>query len=195
MGHTLRQCFVFKELVQEGLRTKALTLGEEEKKATTNMVSIRFGAQQPVSIPVEEMDPLDTEVRVIPDDSEEIQRGLVAVNSPDGDSLWVDPDLNEDDDWEVVTPKARMKGSGHPCCGSCCCRCRGHFGHSFEFFFLQFKRTGADQCCAIVKCFYFIPHEVLLNLLRRIICRIYEVAKYPKVEIRDESGQSYVWWI
>lgn len=49
--------------MQEGLRTKALTLGEEEKKATTNMVSIRFGALQPVSIPVEEMDPLDTEVR------------------------------------------------------------------------------------------------------------------------------------
>lgn len=31
VGHTLRQSFVFKELVQEGLRTKALTLGEEEK--------------------------------------------------------------------------------------------------------------------------------------------------------------------
>lgn len=43
------------------------------------MVSIRFGALQPASIPVEEMDPLDTEVRVIPDDSEEIERGLVAV--------------------------------------------------------------------------------------------------------------------
>lgn len=67
------------------------------------MVSIRFGALQPVSIHVEEMDPLDTEVRVIPDDSEEIQRGLVAVNSPDGDRMC--PDLNEDDDWEVVTPK------------------------------------------------------------------------------------------
>ena len=107
MGHTLRQCFVFKELVQEGLRTRALTLGEEEKKATTNMVSIRFGALQPVSILVEKMDPLDTEVRVIPDNSEEIQRGLVAVNSPDGDIMWEDPDLNEDDDWEVVTPKAR----------------------------------------------------------------------------------------
>jgi hypothetical protein len=40
-----------KELVQEGLRTKALILREEEKKATTNMVSIRFGALQPVSIP------------------------------------------------------------------------------------------------------------------------------------------------
>lgn len=91
MGHTLRQRFVFKELVQEGLRTKALTLGEEEKKATTNMVYIRFGALQPVSIHVEEMDPLDTEVRVIPDDSEEILRGLVAVNSPDGDRMWGDP--------------------------------------------------------------------------------------------------------
>lgn len=93
--------------MQEGLRTRALTLGEEEKKATTNMVSIRFGALQPVSILVEKMDPLDTEVRVIPDNSEEIQRGLVAVNSPDGDIMWEDPDLNEDDDWEVVTPKAR----------------------------------------------------------------------------------------
>ena len=51
------------------------------------------------------MDPLDTEVWVIPDDSEEIERGLVAVNSPDGDIMWGDPDLNEDDDWEVVTPK------------------------------------------------------------------------------------------
>ena len=71
------------------------------------MVSIRFGALQPVSILVEKMDPLDTEVRVIPDNSEEIQRGLVAVNSPDGDIMWGDPDLNEDDDWEVVTPKAR----------------------------------------------------------------------------------------
>lgn len=71
------------------------------------MVSIRFGALQPVSIPVEKMDPLDTEVRVIPDNSEEIQRGLVAVNSPDGDIMWGDPDLNEDDDWEVVTSKAR----------------------------------------------------------------------------------------
>ena len=71
------------------------------------MVSIRFGALQPISIPVEEMDPLDTEVQVIPDDSEEIERGLVAVNSPDGDIMWGDPDLNEEDDWKVVTPKAR----------------------------------------------------------------------------------------
>ena len=111
MGHTLRQRFVFKELVQEGLRTKALTLGEEEKKATTNMVSIRFGALQPVSIHVEEMDPLDTEVRVTPDDSEEIERGLVAVNSPNGDIMWGDPDLHEDDDWEVVTPKQEKPNS------------------------------------------------------------------------------------
>lgn len=75
------------------------------------MMSIRFGALQLVSIPVEEIDPLDTEVRVIPDDSEEIQRGLVAVNSPDGDIMWGDPDLNEDDDWEVVSPKARKPNS------------------------------------------------------------------------------------
>lgn len=73
------------------------------------MVSIRFGALQPVSIHVEEMDPLDTEVRVIPDYSEEIPRGLVAVNSPDGDIMWGDPDLNEEDDWEVVTPKESKK--------------------------------------------------------------------------------------
>lgn len=61
------------------------------------------------------MDPLDTEVRVIPDDSKERLREFVAVNSPEGDIMWGDPDLNEDDDWEVVTPKARMLGSGHPC--------------------------------------------------------------------------------
>lgn len=73
------------------------------------MVSIRFGALQPASIPVEEMDPLDTEVRVTPDDSEEIERGLVAVNSPDGDIMWGDPDLHEDDDWEVVTPKQELR--------------------------------------------------------------------------------------
>lgn len=66
------------------------------------MVSIRFGALQPVSIPVEEMDPLDTEVRVI---SKERQREFVTVNSPDRDRMWGDQDLNEDDDWEVVTPK------------------------------------------------------------------------------------------
>lgn len=70
---------------------------------------IRFVALQPASIPVEEMDPLDTEVRGIPDDSEEIERGLVAVNSPDGDIMWGDPDLHEDDDWEVVTPKQEFK--------------------------------------------------------------------------------------
>nr|TKS02696.1 hypothetical protein D5086_0000160970 [Populus alba] len=55
------------------------------------MVYIRFVALQPASIPVEEMDPLDTEVRGIPDDSEEIERGLVAVNSPDGDIMWETP--------------------------------------------------------------------------------------------------------
>ena len=38
------------------------------------MVSISFGALQLVSIPVEEMDPLDIEVRVIPSYSEEIER-------------------------------------------------------------------------------------------------------------------------
>lgn len=57
------------------------------------------------------MDPLDTEVRVTPDDSEEIERGLVAVNSPNGDIMWGDPDLHEDDDWEVVTPKQEKPNS------------------------------------------------------------------------------------
>lgn len=46
---------------------------------------------------------------VIPDDSEEIERGLVAVNSPDGNLMWGDPDLNKDDDWEVVTPKQELR--------------------------------------------------------------------------------------
>ncbi|CAN1138759.1 hypothetical protein LINPERPRIM_LOCUS45274 [Linum perenne] len=58
------------------------------------------------------MDPLDTEVWVIPDDSEEIERGLVAVNSPDGDRMWGDPDLHEDDDWEVVAPKQELRAHG-----------------------------------------------------------------------------------
>lgn len=61
-------------MVLEGLQTKKLILGKAEKKATTNMVSISFGALQLVSIPVEEMDPLDIEVRVIPSYSEEIER-------------------------------------------------------------------------------------------------------------------------
>lgn len=73
------------------------------------MVSIRFGALQSASISIEEIDPLDTEVQVIPDDSEEIERGLVAVNSPDGDLMWGDPDLHEDDDWEVVIPKQELR--------------------------------------------------------------------------------------
>ncbi|CAN1261923.1 hypothetical protein LINPERPRIM_LOCUS11066 [Linum perenne] len=55
------------------------------------------------------MDPLDTKVWVILDDSEEIERGLVAVNSPDGDRMWGDPDLHEDDDWEVVAPKQELR--------------------------------------------------------------------------------------
>ena len=51
------------------------------------------------------MDFLDIEVWGIFDDLEEIEWGLVVVNSLDGDIMWGDFDFYEDDDWEVVILK------------------------------------------------------------------------------------------
>lgn len=80
VSHNIKDCFVFKDKVQELLDTKALA--KEEKKVTTNMVSMQFG-EFPLIVPMQCEDQEDVEWSLI-EDLEEHEDGLVPWELPNG---------------------------------------------------------------------------------------------------------------
>lgn len=107
ISHNIKDCFVFKEKVQELLDKNVISLAKEEKKVTTNMVSMQFG-DFPVIVPVQHEEQDDVEFRLIKD-SDDSDDGLVPVELPDGSAMWVHPDLMEDEDWEIVKPRSHSR--------------------------------------------------------------------------------------
>lgn len=83
VGHTTKECYVLKDLIQDMVKSGALFLEKEERKVTTNMVSIQFGQFQPCTIPVTQEEPHDVEFR--------IERGFVVlwISSPPSASVSV----------------------------------------------------------------------------------------------------------
>ena len=96
VGHTLKDCYVLKDKVQELINVGAITLEVEDKKVTTNSVSICFGSFDPITTTFEGSNDPDVEFRYEP--LKAPTKDLVPYNLSDGSFLWVHPNFLKDED-------------------------------------------------------------------------------------------------
>jgi len=93
--HRTKSCYIFKDILQVLIDAEVLKLCLEQKKVTANMTSfLQFGVYPPtpagvVPIPKGELRVLNI------DPHHQQQKGLVPVPTPQGEIIWVHPDLVE----------------------------------------------------------------------------------------------------
>ena len=94
LGHPTKSCYVFKDILQVLIDAEVLKLHPEQKQVTANMTSfLQFGRQPPtpsgvVPIPRGELRMVNT------DPHQQQEKGLVPVSTPQGEVMWVHPDLS-----------------------------------------------------------------------------------------------------
>ena len=95
LGHPTKSCYFFKDILQVLIDAEVLKLRLEQKKVTANMtLFFQFGVQPPtpagvVSIPKGELRVVNT------DPHHQRKKGLIPIPTPQGEIMWVYPDLME----------------------------------------------------------------------------------------------------
>jgi len=95
LGHSLKSCYIFKDILQALIDADVLKLRLEQKKVSANMTSfLQFGVQPPTPAGVVLI--LKGELRVLNiDPHHQQEKGLIHVPTPHGEIMWVHPDLVE----------------------------------------------------------------------------------------------------
>jgi len=93
LGHPTINCCIFKDILQVLIDAKVLKLRPEQKKVTANMTSFfQFEVQPPM--PAEVVPISKRELRVINTDLHyQREKSLIPVPTPQGETMWVHPDL------------------------------------------------------------------------------------------------------
>ena len=96
ISHPLNQCFIVREKINKMWKNGVITFDKNYKSAFVNMVSCGQTSKSPNK-------KITTSFKVI----KRIQTSqeLVPYPTPDGQPIWVHPDLLEDENWEVVKTK------------------------------------------------------------------------------------------
>ena len=112
LGHPTKSYYIFKDILQTLIDAEVLKLHPEQKKVTANMTSFLQLRNQPptlagvVPIPKGELRMVNT------DPHHQQEKGLVPVPTPQGESMWVHPDLVEGQQWVTLptgSPKAKQE--------------------------------------------------------------------------------------
>ena len=109
LRHSTKSCYVFKDILQVLTDAEVLKLRPEQKKMMANMTSfLQFGKQPPAPPGV---GPIPKgEIRMINTDSHhQHEKGLVSIPTPQGEIMWVHPDLVDDQQWTTITNR-KSKG-------------------------------------------------------------------------------------
>jgi len=93
--HPTKSCYVFKDIFQALIDAEVLKLRPDQKKVTTNMTSFS-SVQGPASNASRVVFILKGELKVLNTDPHQQRvKGLVPVPTPQGEIMWVHPDLVE----------------------------------------------------------------------------------------------------
>ena len=114
LGHPTKSCYVFKDILQVLTDAEVLKLRPEQKKMMANMTSFLQFEKLPlapsgvVPIPKRELRMINT------DPHHQQEKGLVPIPIPQGEIMWVHPDLVDGPQWTTVTnrnSKGKAKAS------------------------------------------------------------------------------------
>ena len=103
LGHPTRSFYIFKNILQALIDAEVLKLSPEKKKVMANMTSfLQFGIQP--ATPSRVVPISKGEIRVLNiDPHHQQEKGLIPVPTPQGEIMWVHPDLVESQQWTIVT--------------------------------------------------------------------------------------------
>jgi len=93
LGHPTKSCYVFKDILQVLINAEVLKLRPEQKKVTTNMTSfLQVWVQPPQSSSHPERGTKGAQYR----STHQREKVFVPISTPQGEIMWVHPDLMED---------------------------------------------------------------------------------------------------
>jgi len=116
LGHPIKSCYIFKDILQALIDAEVLKLLPEQKKVTANMtLFLQFRVQPPTLAGVVPI--LKGELRVFDiDPHHQQEKGLVSIPTPQGEIMWVHPNLVKSQQWTTVTNrKSKGKAKASPC--------------------------------------------------------------------------------
>ena len=92
--HPACKCFVLKDKIQALVDVRILTLKSEQKKVTTNMVTLEFGTMPKVTVSDRSFPTPKPWLEMInPSAKQQESKGLVLLTIKIGKIMWVHPDL------------------------------------------------------------------------------------------------------
>ena len=95
LGHPIKSCYIFKDILQVLIDAEVLKLRPKQKKVTINMTSFLQFGNQPltpagvVSISKGKLKMINTHPH------HQQEKDLVPIPTPQGEIMWVHPDLVE----------------------------------------------------------------------------------------------------
>ena len=97
--HPTTSCYILKDKIQALLEAGVMKLQPEQKTVTTNMVTMRFGKDLPEVVVIDGVMPIPrATMRIVNNDPRhQKEKGMVQFTTPSGQTLWVHPDLLEDE--------------------------------------------------------------------------------------------------
>ena len=88
VGHPIKSCYIFKNVIQALIDADMLKLHPEQKKVTANMTSLQFGRDL-LSVPAEVVPISKGKLKVVNIDSHhKEEKGLVPVPTPREEIMW-----------------------------------------------------------------------------------------------------------
>ncbi|ONK57058.1 uncharacterized protein A4U43_C10F16180 [Asparagus officinalis] len=111
LGHHTTKCYVLKDKLQALYDAGVLKKEKVQKQVTTNMITLSFGTNLPEVQAPAGVIPIPKAVLKITNDDPHNQRekGLVPQTLPDGQVMWVHPDLLHDEQWTAPPSKEAKK--------------------------------------------------------------------------------------
>jgi len=98
LGYRIKNCYIFRDVLQVLIDAEVLKLRPEQKKVTSNMTAttpLQFGRDLPLG-PTGVVSISKRELRVINiDPHNKKEKGLVPVPALRGEIMWVHPDIVE----------------------------------------------------------------------------------------------------
>jgi len=110
--HPTNKCFVLKDKIQALVDAGVLTLKSEQKKVTSNMVTLVFGKTSKATVPDGTFPILKARLEVKhPSAKTQESKGSCSLDIETGEIMWIHPDLAQDEQWDLK--KSRSKGKSY----------------------------------------------------------------------------------
>ena len=106
--HPTSRCYVLKDKIQSLVNAGVLTLKSEQKKVTTNMVTLNFGTFPKMTVQDRLVPIFKAILEVInPMVEQQKTKGLIQITTESGEIMWVHPDIVQISNERLAIPSSK----------------------------------------------------------------------------------------